>query len=1108
MISAQIGRDFLSEGRTEKKTYCEGKEMSMKQAKRRLLSVVMALAILCSLVPAALAYGNQGNLYLYPGQRTEVIAPLRADLSDGFQPLPLQYVEWQSSSGAVSVQATNYNGTTAAFVGNYAGTAEITATGHYWNKNDTYLGESYKDSVTWTVTVGGSSYPGGSTYSAISQNSMNMKVGENAGLSVSINSSMVPFGYKVQNVRWSSSNPAVVSVANVNSTYNSVSALQNGYTTITATVDIYNAQNWYVTTETLSCYVTVGGGTSGVLTLSSSTMQMPVGSVGYLTASAGTGMDPYTTVSWQSSNPSVVSVDPVSVLGNAVKLTSGSYAGRATITATCTINGRPYSASCEVSVGNGGRLVLSNENLQMSPNSTSSLSVYSVNGTVLPANAQVTWETSNTSIVSFYTGTGGSTGTGSGSGVTLVSGAVAGQATVTATATVDGTVYTGSCLVTVGGSINAKATVSRNEIFTLGSINYKTPTSVAEQIASSIYSYAGGTVRSLSHVVFSSVTSAYGSLNATTSGSYYYNKYVTGSSGSLGAVTFTPNAYSTVGNAVFTFTAYDTAGGTHSGTLTITVEQGGGSYDVLYSATLGQSVQLNVQDFSNFWSKNTNNWGTLRYVTFGMATGSVGSLRYTGTNGQQMVVNSAQQFYVSPSYNQTSLGSVSFVPTRAGTSYRSGTLAVPFTAYGTTSTTNSTLTSKSGTLYIMVTNGAVQDINYQAPAAGVKLSSSDFLSVYRAATDSSLVSNSMYIQFLNVPAYGSLYYATSGLATSGTKLTASNIGSMMFSSTAAGSNSINALTYIPGSGAKTADTVRYIAYSSDGRTPVYTGEINFGVTSKAAIKYHTNSAGVTFKATDFFNTDTGLLSVQYINFGKPSSGTLYKNYSNGKGTVVGTNDLFSYTTSGTQVTSLNNVTYVPAAGYTGVVSIPYTGSNITGAQISGTVKVYVVSKAFTDVPTTLWSYEYVTELTASGIVNGVTPTTFYPNSEVKYGEALKLIMLAAGYSEQSKTGSHWASGYLTRAYRDGLVTNPNIDLNATVDRNTIASIAAKALKLSPVTNITSPFVDSNDGYVLALYQAGIVEGTTTGGRTYYYGTSTIKRGEICAIICRINDYNQ
>lgn len=410
-------------------------------------------------------------------------------------------------------------------------------------------------------------------------------------------------------------------------------------------------------------------------------------------------------------------------------------------------------------------------------------------------------------------------------------------------------------------------------------------------------------------------------------------------------------------------------------------------------------------------------------------------------------------------------------------------------------------------MYIMVTDGAVEDISYQAPATGMKLDGSDFLTVYRKATNSTLATTAMYIQLLDVPAYGTLYYGSGSYLTSGTKLTTANIGSMLFSSNSAASNSISNITYIPGT-TKAADTIRYVAYSTSNGTPVYVGEINFGATAKGAIKYHTNSAGVTFKTTDFFNADTGLLSVQYITFGKPSSGTLYKNYSNGKGTAVSTTDLFSYSNSGSQVTSINNLTYVPAAGYTGVVSIPYTGSNITGTQVSGTVKVYVVSKAFKDVPTTLWSYEYVTELTASGIVNGVTPTTFYPNSDVKYGEALKLIMLAAGYSEQAKTGSHWASGYLTRAYRDGLVTNPNIDLNATVDRNTIASIAAKALKLSPVTNITSPFVDSNDGYVLALYQAGIVEGTTNGGRTYYYGTSTIKRGEICAIICRINDYNQ
>jgi len=38
--------------------------------------------------------------------------------------------------------------------------------------------------------------------------------------------------------------------------------------------------------------------------------------------------------------------------------------------------------------------------------------------------------------------------------------------------------------------------------------------------------------------------------------------------------------------------------------------------------------------------------------------------------------------------------------------------------------------------------------------------------------------------------------------------------------------------------------------------------------------------------------------------------------------------------------------------------------------------------------------------------------------------ALKLIMLAAGYEEQAPTGTHWASGYMTRAQEDKLIAAP------------------------------------------------------------------------------------
>lgn len=991
----------------------------MKQVKRRLLSVVMALAILCTLVPSALAYNtwedqwnsSQGSITIGLGMAGATTLSIPGVGGGGVMD-PFVSANW-SSSGHVTVSPA-FDGRSATVTGTAVGTGTVQVTAYYI----LYGTQTY----TWTVNVTGGGYPGGGTgmyYTSLSQGSMYLQVGGSNSLTVTPNSSL----YTISNVQWSSSNPSVVSVTSNGYDLRTatVSAYGNGSAQITAEVRGYYGNNqWQTFKETLACNVTAGTG-------------------------AGTG---------------------------------------------------------------SGMLTLSSNNLQMNYNSQQILSVTAINGGS-PLGASVTWTTSDPSVVGFYNSGYGSN-SAVGTSVTLYTGTRAGQATITATVStgVGGQTYTAQCLVNVGNTFNVTATVSSGETgFTLGSTNMKTTTSVVNQIASALYSSVVGSYRTLSHVIFGSVTSTYGSLNATAGTAYYYG----GSSlyyGNLENITFVPSSYNYTGSATFSFTAYDTLGGAYPGTLTITVEKGGSNLDVAYSATLGQTVQLNAQDFSDFWQKETGNLGTLRYVTFGNSSSTVGRLYYTATNGQQVAVpGSTVQFYVSPNYAQTSLGSVSFVPSKTGVSYRTGTLAVPFTAYGTTSAVSAAVTSRSGMMYIMVTDGAVEDISYQAPATGMKLDGSDFLTVYRKATNSTLATTAMYIQLLDVPAYGSLYYGSGSYLTSGTKLTTTNIGSMLFSSNSAASNSISNITYIPGT-TKAADTIRYVAYSTSNGTPVYVGEINFGATAKGAIKYHTNSAGVTFKTTDFFNADTGLLSVQYITFGKPSSGTLYKNYSNGKGTAVSTTDLFSYSNSGSQVTSINNLTYVPAAGYTGVVSIPYTGSNITGTQVSGTVKVYVVSKAFKDVPTTLWSYEYVTELTASGIVNGVTPTTFYPNSDVKYGEALKLIMLAAGYSEQAKTGSHWASGYLTRAYRDGLVTNPNIDLNATVDRNTIASIAAKALKLSPVTNITSPFVDSNDGYVLALYQAGIVEGTTNGGRTYYYGTSTIKRGEICAIICRINDYNQ
>lgn len=1074
----------------------------MKNMKRRLMSVVLALVLVCSMIPAAMAYGY---LDMAPGGSQTVKA--------GFSSNYFWNADWQSNNEHVHVSGPSSCGITPEDLENgyFPGT--------WWNPtapigtivvdSDAPAGTTATISVgamvsqtpygpkwetdSWTVRVMGGA---AGNYVQISDSSLSMNVGD-FGKTLTV-SPISFYGASIDSVSWSSSNSSVAKVSSDfwNSTSATVTAVSGGKATITAYVQ--GTVNYYQSfTDTLTCEVTVNGGN---VSLSRTALDLTT-SPQDLTVYVNNGYLPSNyRVVWDSSRKDVATVSEG--FGGTATVTPKST-GKTTVTATV-YDGftKIGEASCTVTVNNG-RVTLSDTKLQLGSD-PKNLTVRVDGLTTIPTGYTVTWTSSPLGIVdisdSNYWYNKGT--------VTLYP-KTAGKTTVTATV-YNGSTFVGSasCEVTVGMDITASATVTTSEKnFTLGSTNQKTTTSVVNQIASAV---AGTSFpqRTLSYVVFSNVTSAYGNLNASVNTRYSYSSasyYNT-----LSAVTFTPSATST-GVATFSFTAYDTNGNAYNGTLRITVEKGSTGIDILYSATVGQTVQVNPQDFASFWTKNVSSVGTLRYVTFGNISGTVGQMYYT--NGAQKYTVGNQQFYYSPSFNQNALSSVYFAPSSSIGNYRTGTLVVPFTAYGTSNNYNSTLTSASGTMYICVTNGEVQDVTYQASGTtGVTLNPADFQKVYQTATGSIQSNPTMYIQFLDVPTYGSLYYNYKNgiFGGNGTKLTAANIGTMVFSSGITSSYGINGVTYIPGTTNQT-ETIRYVAFSTNGGTPVYMGEIVFNATAKAPIKYHTNSSGVTFSASDFFNMNTGLLSAQYITFGRPTSGTLYKNYSNGKGTAVTTSDRFYYYSS-TSGASVNSVTYVPLAGYTGVVTIPYTGYTTTGAQISGNIKVYVVAKNFTDVPSTDWSYPYVTELAASGVVGGITPTTYGAKQQVKWGEALKMVLLAAGYPKQAEgTGANWAANYLSYAYRNNLVSSNNIDLDSSITRLEMAELAAKALKLSPASRIDAGIVgptDTTNGYVYALYNAGIVGGDSSSGKNRYNPNSTLLRDEMAKIVCGVMDNAQ
>ena len=154
-----------------------------------------------------------------------------------------------------------------------------------------------------------------------------------------------------------------------------------------------------------------------------------------------------------------------------------------------------------------------------------------------------------------------------------------------------------------------------------------------------------------------------------------------------------------------------------------------------------------------------------------------------------------------------------------------------------------------------------------------------------------------------------------------------------------------------------------------------------------------------------------------------------------------------------------------------------------------------------------WFYQEVRDLSVSGMVAGYSNGTFRAENPVNWGEALKLISLAAGYPEQDRLPGtdHFASGYLALARKEGFVdADRAIDLHDPISRLDIAQVAAKALQIAP-SESESLFADINDPYVNALSQLGVLKGRVSG---VFGGEDNIKRSEMAVVIWRLNQLDK
>lgn len=594
---------------------------------------------------------------------------------------------------------------------------------------------------------------------------------------------------------------------------------------------------------------------------------------------------------------------------------------------------------------------------------------------------------------------------------------------------------------------------------------------------------------------------------------FYYGKNTSSGDYALDDLSFVAGKNASKRTVELSFRAYYSSSKYVDGTLTIEVG-GSSSADITYKVAPGKEVAFDEDDFNSVYRKEYSS-GTIKWVEFTAPSTltSAGTIYYDyGRSDQKSftrsTLNSAKFYYgTSSSYGDYALDDLSFV---ASSSFNAA-VELSFRAYYSESK------YVDGTV-VLQPDGTAASSNY---IGNIRYSTTTGTKVQINANDISRFFSKVcpgytmqYVMLTGVPSTGSLYYNYYGTSKYGTtakaQITASNCGGQAFyaSPTSTSQFALTELTYVP-SGSNYCASIPFTAYSGSRSV---SGAILISVSNSTVAEVYgatPKNTAVTFPASSIYNavlnaTGSALSSIQLLSLPSYTTGTVYV----GTGTSTAANTTTQYTYGGT----MNQLRFVPATGYTGSVEIPYVALNSNGTAIaSGTFSLGVVNsvKKFSDVTTSTWCYKYVAELSDASVIAGYNDGTFKPNSTVTYGAALKLIMLAAGYPEQKPVNSNVFSGYLAKARAEGIITRSNVDLTRPITRLQVAQLTAGALKLN-TSNLSSvkPFTDTNDASVQALNAAGIVEGYFSNGTSTYKPNNTLTRGQVSAIVWRMQNYRK